>query len=286
VKAVRPILGILSLLSLVCLPAAAGAQETAKADTTIPDRKLFHRNDLYVLGAFTLGTIALFPLDEHLAKEIRKDNLVSNKTLRNLSTNVRFFGGQGPYIIGGSLYLGGRLFRVRRAAELGLHGTEAVVVGLGTAGVLKLILGRARPYVVADSLPGRFKIMRGLKSEDYKSFPSGHSTAAFSAAAAVTAEAADWWPQHRWLVATVMYGGATLVGISRMYDDKHWASDVLMGAAIGTFAGQKTVRFNHTHTGNRLDRWLLGTAKEGASHMRVTTDGTRTYLGWTIEGVR
>jgi membrane-associated phospholipid phosphatase len=262
------------------------AQATATPDTTIPDRQLFHRSDLYVMGGFALGTIALFPLDEHLAQEFRKDNLVSNKTLRNLSTNVRFFGGPGPFIIGGTVYLGGRLFRVRRAAELGLHGTEAVLVGLSTAGVLKLVLGRARPYLVGDTLPHNFKFGRGWKSEDYKSFPSGHATAAFSAAAAVTAEASEWWPQHTLLIGAVMYGGASMVGLSRMYDDKHWASDVLVGAAVGTFAGLKTVRFNHTHSGNRLDRWLIGSDKKSNSHFRMSTDGQRTYVGWTIEGVR
>ena len=55
-----------------------------------------------------------------------------------------------------------------------------------------------------------------------------------------------------------MYGGATLVGMSRMYHNKHWASDVLVGAAIGTFAGQKVVRFTHNRKGNVIDRWLLG----------------------------
>jgi hypothetical protein len=30
-----------------------------------------------------------------------------------------------------------------------------------------------------------------------------------------------------------------------------------MGAAIGTFAGTKVVRYHRTHPGNRLDRWLL-----------------------------
>jgi membrane-associated phospholipid phosphatase len=54
-----------------------------------------------------------------------------------------------------------------------------------------------------------------------------------------------------------MYGGAALVGLSRMYENRHWASDVIMGAAIGTFAGTKVVRYHRTHPGNRIDRWLL-----------------------------
>ena len=39
-------------------------------------------------------------------------------------------------------------------------------------------------------------------------------------------------------------------GISRMYENWHWASDVVMGAAIGSFAGWKTVRYAHSHPGN------------------------------------
>jgi membrane-associated phospholipid phosphatase len=61
-----------------------------------------------------------------------------------------------------------------------------------------------------------------------------------------------------WLIAPAMYGGATVAGVSRMYNNKHWASDVITGAAIGTMAGVMVVRWNHTHDGNRLDRWFLG----------------------------
>jgi hypothetical protein len=48
-----------------------------------------------------------------------------------------------------------------------------------------------------------------------------------------------------------------LIAASGMYNNKHWASDVVMGAAIGTFAGTKVVRYHHSHPGNRIDKWLL-----------------------------
>ncbi len=44
-----------------------------------------------------------------------------------------------------------------------------------------------------------------------------------------------------------------------MYHNAHWASDVALGAGIGTFSGLKVVRYNHSHPKNRLDRLLLGT---------------------------
>jgi membrane-associated phospholipid phosphatase len=59
------------------------------------------------------------------------------------------------------------------------------------------------------------------------------------------------------VIGPVLYGGAVAVGASRMYENRHWASDVIMGAAIGTFAGTKVVRYHRTHPTNQLDRWLL-----------------------------
>jgi membrane-associated phospholipid phosphatase len=141
-------------------------------------------------------------------------------------------------------------------ADLGLHGTEAIAVGLGVVTAVKVLAGRARPYVnVTD--PGDFGFGRGFRREEYRSFPSGHTVMAFSAAAAVTSETSRWWPGSRWYVGPLMYGGASLVGASRMYNNKHWASDVLVGAAVGTFAGMKTVRYHHSRPSNRIDRWLL-----------------------------
>ncbi|MEO5816119.1 MAG: phosphatase PAP2 family protein, partial [Gemmatimonadaceae bacterium] len=71
-------------------------------------------------------------------------------------------------------------------------------------------------------------------------------------------EARRIWPKSVWYVAPVMYGGATLVGLSRMYHNNHWASDVALAAAIGTFSGLKVVRYSHAHPDNKLDHFILG----------------------------
>ena len=42
-----------------------------------------------------------------------------------------------------------------------------------------------------------------------------------------------------------------------MYDNRHWASDVIVGAGIGTFAGLKVVRYVNARPDNRLDKLLL-----------------------------
>jgi membrane-associated phospholipid phosphatase len=121
------------------------------------------------------------------------------------------------------------------------------------------LLGRSRPFVTNDSNPTDFRFGAGFGNGDRKSFPSGHTTTAFAAASAVTGEVMRWWPRSTWIIAPAMYGGATLVGLSRMYHNKHWASDVALGAAIGTFAGRKVVDYSHQHPGNMFDRVMLGT---------------------------
>jgi len=140
---------------------------------------------------------------------------------------------------------------------------------------------RRRKFCATRSCPPKawrrlFGFGRGFgKKGKYQSFPSGHTTAAFAVASAVTSESRRWWPRGVWVVAPVMYGGATLVGLSRMYHNKHWASDVALGAAIGTFSGLKVVRYSHAHRDNKVDRVML--------HAVIAPDGQGGgYLGFAL----
>jgi membrane-associated phospholipid phosphatase len=162
----------------------------------------------------------------------------------------------GAFIIGGGLYVGGKLGDDDGMADAGMHTTEAVLIASALSGVIKFTTGRARPYVSHDS-SGDFGLTRGRSDDRYRSFPSGHTVIAFAMAAAATQEV-DRSGGPAWLVGAATYSGATLVGLARMYHDMHWASDVVMGAAIGIFTGRRVVQWQHSHPGNRVDRWLLG----------------------------
>jgi membrane-associated phospholipid phosphatase len=258
------------LLALLLLPRTASAQ----ADTIAGPRALFTYRDVVLAGSVAAVTLLARPFDDHYAARLQDSATQANRKLQGLATFVRTTATPGSYFIGGTMYLAGRLSKDDRLADLGLHGTEALVVGELVAVVIKGTVGRQRPYVRPRD-PNSFRLFRGFGSKDaYRSFPSGHATSAFAAAAAVTSEASRWWPDSRWIVGPALYGGAALAGVSRMYNNRHWASDVIVGAGIGTFAGLKVVRYQHSHPGNRVDRWLL------AGSLVPTAEGH--VLRWSI----
>lgn len=63
-------------------------------------------------------------------------------------------------------------------------------------------------------------------NSDFKSFPSGHTSTAFVGAELVRIEYGPWWGAGAYLVATG-------IGFMRMYNNRHWFSDVLAGAGVG-----------------------------------------------------
>ena len=247
--------------------ATMGARPVAAQSDTIARTPLFTAGDGLFVAGILLGARLIHPLDAHYQRRLQDSSTQANRKLQVLSKVVRTTAAPGAYIVGGTLYAAGRLSHNSKMADLGLHGAEALLIGEATATTMKILVGRARPYVGTG--PNDYGFGRGLSRGDYKSFPSGHAVAAFAAAAAVTSETSRHAPDTRWIVGPIMYGGAALVGVSRMYNNQHWASDVIVGAGIGTLAGLKVVRYQHSHAGNALDRWLLAGSiapVEGGGH--------------------
>ena len=87
-------------------------------------------------------------------------------------------------------------------------------------GGIKSLFRRSRP-VWAEDGPARPHHLRTPLSS---SFPSGHASAAFTAAG-VLAQGDPLWPLY--------YGVAVVVASSRVYVKIHHASDVVAGAALG-----------------------------------------------------
>lgn len=240
--------------------APALAQSPSTQATTAPQRSLFTWRDAVLAGGFVVATRVAHPFDKSAAVALQRPERQKRWIFQEGSKIVRTIAVPGAPIIGTTMYAVGRLSHDERLAEVGLHGTEALFAGELVGTVLKDLFGRARPFVdTAGPNPDDWQFLRGLRrGANYQSFPSGHTVAAFAAAAAVSTETSIWWPAATYaVIGPALYVGATAVGVSRMYNNRHWASDVMLGAAIGTFAGIKVVRYHRTHPGNRIDRWLL-----------------------------
>lgn len=259
----------------VALCAGNAGAAAAQVDSSRANVPLFTYRDAILAGGVVLSTLFVQRLDDHYAQRLQDSSTQANSKLRVLATFVRTTAAPGALIIGTTMYATGRLAKNEKMAQLGLHGTEALVIGELTGYTLKGLIGRQRPFVRPRN-PHSFGFMRGFGGGDqFRSFPSGHTVAAFAAAAAVSSETAGWWPNSRWIIGPAMFGGAALAGVSRIYDNRHWASDVIVGAGIGTFAGLKVVRFNNTHSGNKLDKWFL-------SGSIVPTDDGGHALHWSL----
>ncbi len=104
---------------------------------------------------------------------------------------------------------------------------EALSFSLLITGSMKVIFGRSRPYTNQGHMDFNWFEL----SQDRRSFPSGHATSAFALSSALSVRVNRAW------ATAGLYSLATLTLMNRMYDDMHWFSDTLMGAAIGTTIG-------------------------------------------------
>ncbi len=150
-----------------------------------------------------------------------------------------------PIFLGGmigGLYLYGLLDDDDRARTAAVLCLESLVASGCITYAIKELAGRERPY--AATAPGgvfhgpfTYITYNGkLVFTDNGSFPSGHTTAAFSAATAI-GDAYDTAP-----VRIVSYTLAALVGVSRVIEGEHWFSDCFVGAGVG-IAGAKLVEW-------------------------------------------
>jgi membrane-associated phospholipid phosphatase len=245
------------LISVVLLATTVTLNVEAQVQDTIGKKTpLLVGKDALLLAAFTVGTVAVAPLDIRVAKRLQDPGTQENRFLKTSATGLRILAEPGSTLTGVGLYLIGRANGQRRIQSLGLHSVESILLADVLVGAIKLAAGRARPYVNIDN-PADFQLFRGLKGHEYQSFPSGHTSTAFAFASTVTRESQFWWPHAGFYVGTVMFGGAALMGASRIYNNQHWASDVIGGAAIGTLVGFKVVKYTHSHPGNRIDKKLI-----------------------------
>jgi len=175
----------------------------------------------------------------------------SSLTVRNVSKYVTRFGGSYEAYILVGLGAYGFIFKNEKIKTTTLLATQAYITGAAMESFLKLLSGRQRPYYYnpreIDAEPkfhGPFSSygtdINGKKINS--SFPSGHTTVAFAEATVFSMEYKD-----RPLVPIISYSAATLIGLSRITENKHWITDVFFGGVLGYFTGRLVVNNYHRY---------------------------------------
>ncbi|MFH1050573.1 MAG: phosphatase PAP2 family protein [bacterium] len=122
------------------------------------------------------------------------------------------------------IYLSGLAFSNEELRTSGRLLTEAMLLSTAITQVIKISAGRSRPF----NNEGNNTWKPFTFTDSNYSFPSGHTTVAFTIATVLSHRIDKWWAYAS------LYTLAASTGVARIYFDKHWASDVLMGAGIGT----------------------------------------------------
>lgn len=167
--------------------------------------------------------------------EVIRDYFQRNQTDARDKASIYFFEplGKGVILIplSAGLWAYGAIADNTRASRLGLTSIKAMVIATVFTYAIKYATQRHRPQ---DNEPANPRIWEGpFGNYNTTSFSSGHSALVFAAAAVFASEYRD-----KWWVPVIAYSLAGLAAVSRVYDDKHWASDVIFGSALGFFIGK------------------------------------------------
>lgn len=185
-----------------------GIQVSAQSDSTLPaPRPSIAR---LVIPSVFIGTGLYTLSNNHSFNRFRIRNALLNHT-NGYRTNLDDYLRLGPTILSAALTGAGVKGRSTPLERAGLWLTANAI-----AGVVTTSLKYTTRYVRPDG-------------SNRLSFPSGHTSFAFAGAGVLDRE----FGRTTVLIPIAGYAMAGTTGIVRMVNDKHWISDVLVGAGIG-----------------------------------------------------
>jgi membrane-associated phospholipid phosphatase len=239
---------VLCCLAMTLASSSLSAQTVAAPDGNVPSfgslfralpsdfAHLITPEAVTILGAGAGLSLALHPADARLTRDA-----ASAETLEFALDPGQIIGDSFVQEAGAfATYLAGRMSHNARLATVGAELVRAQIVTEALTQVVKVSVRRRRP------------------DGSNLSFPSGHTSATVATAAVLQRE-------FGWKVGGIAYAAAAYVATSRLSENKHYASDLAFGAAIGLLAGR---RITMLHRGNTMT--LAPLALPGGGGVAVT----------------
>jgi len=196
----------------------------------------WNSKDWLVAGSVAAATLAAMPFDERIAQSSQGNQKYENSAAVN---GGRIYGEWYSIIgVAGGVGLFGVIAKDTTAKKMSIELLQAGLYSEIITSVLKVAIGRARPEISED--PFTFKPFN--LAYDYHSMPSGHTTSAFALSTVLSRHA------HSTTLKILAYVPAGFTMFSRIYQNQHWLSDEVIGAAIGIFVAEWVVDL---HEGKR-----------------------------------
>jgi len=183
--------------------------------------------DFLNLSAVLGAGLLLYSVDQDIQHWVQDNRSSSSEDIFTAITHM----GDGVILVGliAALYVSGEVSdnnSLRKTALLSLE--SLLTTGIIVRG-FKSLAGRARPWTGESS----HSFHPFSTTSRFASFPSGHASSAFAVATVIADQS------NKTYIDILAFSLATLVAISRVHIDKHWASDILVGSAIGYFVAKK-----------------------------------------------
>ncbi len=135
--------------------------------------------------------------------------------------------------LAGAAIAGGILLKDNKLQKAGVVSLGSILLSAGVTSALKNQFHRYRPSVTAEN----HYFDGPVPASENTSLPSAHTATAFAVATSV----ASVYGYEYKFVPPIAYGVATLVGLSRINDNAHWATDVMAGAVVGYFSAKASL---------------------------------------------
>jgi len=184
--------------------------------------------EFLALSALTTGFI--FRADDKIDEELALEGYeFSSQPFRQLAKLGQIYDDIKPvnFAIGltATTFAGGLARRDKKLLQTSRLLVESVVLTQLFTSWSKGIFGRARPYL--DHGSRDFDFLKFGKTEGFRAMPSGHVSSAFALMTVIAKQ------YDRWYVEVPAYTFAVSVAFQRMTSRNHWASDTIVGGALG-----------------------------------------------------
>jgi membrane-associated phospholipid phosphatase len=181
-------------------------------------------NDWLKFGLLGAGTVMAMQADQPIRTAVLRDQ----RYYRSVPIEAGRIWGEiyMPMALFGGFALHSLIADDMRTRKIAFEIGQASLYAAAITYTMKFAFGRARPYTNDGTTTYHpFTIV----DDDFHSLSSGHSTIAFVLSTVLSRNVEPLW------LKILVYLPAVLTPISRVYQDQHWVSDNVLGAAIGYF---------------------------------------------------